>query len=186
MKTKLITLLLITIILCGCTKKEEEKEIFKKFDHLTEEQSISKTNDLFIDLPDWSRNYGENYFALENEDYFIVGLTNDENLTFDELYNQKIKDILKITVNYGNYDEFTFNKKEEIKINDYIPSTKFEGTLKMNTNKKTYDYKTYGYYMNYNNKTIVVMSIETNNNETKRKEIIKYVDEIVQTIRKNK
>lgn len=189
MKRILIFLLMISAVLIfgGCSNKNvdtDNKEEVKKFDDLTMTRSIGTFSNLWIDLPSWREENSENCITISNQNYYIITVISEEDYTFDELYNNEIKVNLSQFVDRGTYSDFAPNKDEVI-LSNGINAVKFDSNLSMDSYGTLYEYPAYGYYFKYENYPIMVMfvDIDTTNNEEKRNDIKKYVDEMVQTIR---
>lgn len=201
MKKVLLSILtfVLAFTLCACesnstnenndSNNQTENNVTKKFEDLTKTRRIGTFDDVWVDLPNWREDGSENSKVIESKNYFIVAVISEENYTFEELFNNKVKSTLKHFVDRGTYEDFQPNTKEEVTLSNGIKATKFEGNLSMDNYGTIHEYPTYGYYFNYNNYPIMIMSVETtisgvdNNSEEQRLNTNKYVDEIVQTIR---
>lgn len=171
------------------SKSEAKQEMSQSFDDLTMTQQIGMY-EMYVDLPSWRMDYGEDFFTAENQNYFIVGMTSDACSSFEELYNDVAKSTLKAMVSRGEYEDFTPDKKEEVTLNNGVKATKFEGTVRMDSYGTLYEYPAYGYYYTFNKQPVMIMSLETTiggedlNDEEQRSTTNGYVDQIVETIRK--
>lgn len=163
-------------------------ETSKKFEDLTMTRRIGSFDDLWLDLPGWREDASETCRVAESLNYYIIAVASDEYDSFDELFNNVAKPDLKHFVDRGTYEDFVPETKEEVVLSNGVKATKFEGTLRLEDYGDKYEYPAYGYYLEFNNKPVMVMSVETHtgstyNSEEKRLETNKYVDQVVQTIR---
>lgn len=167
---------------------DTKKESSKKYDDLTITKRIGSFDDLWIDLPSWREDGSEDCSVAEYLNYYIIAVTSDECDNFEDLFNNAGKPNLRHFVDRGNYEDFVPETEEEVTLENGIKATKFEGTLHLEDYGDSYEYPTYGYYLKFNDKPVMVMSVETdtgsvNNSEEKRLTTNEYVDKVVQTIR---
>lgn len=169
-------------------KENDSKETTPKYEDLTKTRRIGSFDDLWLDLPGWREDGSETCTVAENLNYYIIAITSDEYDSFDELFNNVAKPDLKHFVDRGTYEDFVPETKEEVTLSNGVKATKFESTLRLEDYGDKYEYPAYGYYFEFNNKPIIILSIETHtgskyNSEEGKQEANKYVDQVVQTIR---
>lgn len=193
MRKILLSILMVGMVftLCACGNSETEsgrKNGIEKFEDLTMTRRLGTFDDAWIDFPNWREDGSETCRVAEKLNYYIIGFISDEDYSFDELFNNVAKSDLRHFVDRGTYEDFTPDKKEEVKLSNGIDATKFEGTLKLENYGDNYEYPAYGYYLKFNNYPIMIMSIETNtgsenNSEEEWLTAKDYVDKMVLTLR---
>lgn len=198
MKKIFLSVLMICCLftLCSCNSNnsdisDNKQEVAKKFDDLTMTRMIGSFDDVWVDLPNWREDGSETCTVAEYQNYYIIAVISKEDSSFDELFNNTVKSDLRHFVDRGSYEDFTPETKEEVLLSNGIQAIRFDGTLRLEDYGDKYEYPSYGYYLNFNNYSIMIMSIETEtgsslNSDEQRLITNKYVDEIVQTIRNSK
>lgn len=198
MKKIFLSILMICCLftLCACNSNnsdisDNKQEVAKKFDDLTMTRMIGSFDDVWVDLPNWREDGSETCTVAEYQNYYIIAVISKEDSSFDELFNNTVKSDLRHFVDRGSYEDFTPETKEEVLLSNGIQAIRFDGTLRLEDYGDKYEYPSYGYYLNFNNYSIMIMSIETEtgsslNSDEQRLITNKYVDEIVQTIRNSK
>lgn len=166
----------------------ENTETSKKFEDLTMTRMLGSFDDLWLDFPNWREDGSETCTVAESYNYYIIAIASDEYDSFDELFNNVAKSDLRHFIDRGVYEDFVPETQEEVILSNGVKSTKFEGTLRLEDLGDLYEYPAYGYYLKFNNKPIIIMSVETNtgsiqNSEEGRLTTNKYVDQVVQTLR---
>lgn len=196
MKKIFLSILMICFLftLCACNSNnsdinDNKQEVAKKFDDLTMIRMIGSFDDVWIGLPNWREDGSETCTVVEYQNYYIIAVISKEDSSFDELFNNTVKSDLRHFVDRGSYEDFTPETKEEVLLSNRIQTIRFDGTLRLEEYGDKYEYPVYGYYLNFNNYSIMIMSTETGsflNSDEQRRVTNKYVDEIIQTIRNSK
>ena len=187
-----IILLVCIFILCGCNSKvednNEDKSNSANKDLISKELGIE--SGVYISIPSWRESSGENYLVLQNSNYFIISVISSES-NLEDLYNNEVTSILNTQVDRGKYSKLLGMTTNEIKINKNT-SINFNGNIERDSYGTVDKFDVYGYFLNYENKSIIIMSIETNiggndlNTQKDKENTNKYVDDIVKSIRSTK